>query len=347
MAGHSIQTGVTDNDSNNGNNKRVDSLRSNGSIPTSELGKSFAARNINMATLAIQLTAQTSLVPELASGQFHHNRNYKWQQRPFSSTSLPLRPRNDTDNTSTADTSTVDNDESRSRLSSSRKTVTFNSEIDEIQIFDPSTTPESDSQIMDEPDELFAAGEDSDLSPDDDSAINIEIAKDNDGEDDENTNNDEQVSVDDGKQASACTMDGGSSSSSTVPTMVERDLRDEKSLLDARKAVQNRKGRISRDESFQSVESQLMEAILKVKASNQYRAAAPAKTQSMPSLVSHNEKELGLATKMSFASYGDTPTQEPILLGYPSTPIDTTKNQDGDFGKSILNEFDKITSKQC
>ncbi|KAI9498307.1 hypothetical protein BDB00DRAFT_799781 [Zychaea mexicana] len=476
MVEHSIQNSTNDNSKNdmnassgnnnhNNNTSRVgadSTIRFNGSIPTSELGKTFASKHIELASIAIRATAQTSLFPELASAQFHHNRRYEWKRHPLSpSTSLlPLRLSHNNSNNnnihnnvskSSATTSGEggvgdyddDYDECRTKVSASRKTVTFKRDVDKIIISDPSTTPESGSNIVDDDNDdpeddttddfdeeevFFVAGAPV-PTQDDDNAINSTLERQeqeheqqqensgdikNDGSDNSNDDydnrrddhddissadktsddNDDNIrsgplllSRKDASDGSANEqqereshhqheiIDGGSSTPSTIPTTVERDVKDVKETTAAKKeAQQHRKGqRISRDESFQSVESQIMDAILKVKATNQYRAATPTKTQSMPALVSHRGPGSSLDTREeggedersnercaseygggdnssrssrsnSRRSISTNPTQEPILL---RSLTDTPKSQDVDFGVSVMNEIDKITSKKA
>ncbi|KAG2217293.1 hypothetical protein INT45_000374 [Circinella minor] len=535
MAGHSNQTGVN-NISNtdivqsnyNGSQHSVDSLRlSTRPMSTAELGRSVAPR-LEVASLTIQSTAQTSLFPERASATFYQNRRHEWQRHPLAPATNPFPFRfnhvNDNNTSSRHELSTETNDDNDNddnvndkecvKLSTSRRTVTFNSDIDEIEISDPSMTPESGSHIVDEDhdqdindedddsmedqdEELFYVDDDDDEEEeeesaylnqkDHDSGVNITMEGNQDShcnninvdyndihenmsthennninshtdkmmEFQENTTDNHKI-IDESKQQQQLELiDGETCSSSTVPTIIDRDvnkvdengqkkemppiIRDIPFIIpnNSNNRDRNKERRRYGDEvlnqltkrkqqqrattawgltnqsntttfhagppikmnnnkgTVQSMESQLMDVILKIKAANQQYCTAtptlpPSKTQSMPSLSSPSKPNNTTTTgtvefdktrskKYATSEYSGstssllltrtrmprstTPSQEPILLrSTPSTTtINTTANtsikeekhgknvndeQDVDFGLSVMNEFDKITSKR-
>lgn len=154
-------------------------------VQPSELAKAFAPR-IEVASLAIRATAQTSLFPDLVSSSPYHLTPLDYRRRPssaaaglpttttsnatahpsFSSPSLRV-----TDISSPFTTSpTPHQPQPPHSTTGSGKRVTFSSDIDTIEICGDEEdeddnlieSPDSDLETQDDSDELFSAGDDDD-----------------------------------------------------------------------------------------------------------------------------------------------------------------------------------------
>lgn len=160
-------------------------------VQPSELAKAFAPR-IEVASLAIRATAQTSLFPDLVSSSPYHLTPLDYRRRPssagaglpttttsnatarpsFSSPSLHV---GDISSPFTTSPSTPQPQPPHSTTGSGKR-VTFSSDIDTIEICGDEEneddnlmeSTDSDLETQDDSDEVFSAGDDDDDDDDDD-----------------------------------------------------------------------------------------------------------------------------------------------------------------------------------
>lgn len=178
------------------------------SQPRIELGRN-AAKNIEIAALAIRSTSQTSLFPELTANRCYSD----WRRSSSSSSSGGPQSRHEKQfqgetsrsnsdvahllNTTRLALMAVEDSVGKTKKAQ-RKSVTFNNTplVHEIEFFDASATPESGSHIVDDVDEVFSAGS---LHDDDDnvdestasSSTSSSVSQSETGDEDEDTGDSE------------------------------------------------------------------------------------------------------------------------------------------------------------
>lgn len=178
------------------------------SQPRIELGRN-AAKNFEIAALAIRSTSQTSLFPELTANRCYSD----WRRSSSSSSSGGPQSRHEKQfqgetsrsnsdvahllNTTRLALMAVEDSVGKTKKAQ-RKSVTFNNTplVHEIEFFDASATPESGSHIVDDVDEVFSAGS---LHDDDDnvdestasSSTSSSVSQSETGDEDEDTGDSE------------------------------------------------------------------------------------------------------------------------------------------------------------
>ncbi|KAI7886558.1 hypothetical protein K492DRAFT_203095 [Lichtheimia hyalospora FSU 10163] len=195
-------------------------------VQPSELAKAFAPR-IEVASLAIRATAQTSLFPDLVSSSPYHLTPLDYRRRPSSAgASLPTtitsnataRPSFSSPSLHVTDISCPFTTPSSpppppppQSTTGSGKRVTFSSDIDTIEICGDEEdeednlleSPDSDLETQDDSDELFSAGDDDD--DDDDILLEQDDSMEQDMNDDDNNTLDHQAPPDTSTAASSLT----------------------------------------------------------------------------------------------------------------------------------------------
>lgn len=346
-------------------------------VQPAELAKAFAPR-IEVASLAIRATAQTSLFPDLVSSSPYHLTPLDYRRRPssagatlpttttsnatarpsFSSPSLHV-----TDISSPFTTTTTSPPPPPHSTTGSGKRVTFSSDIDTIEICGEEEdeddnlieSPDSDLETQDDSDELFSAGDDDDADDNDDDIL---LEQDDSMEEDMDDSNtlDHQAPPDTSTAASSLTTPSSTTDPPSPPPLQQDPATHAATTaavlrLDPSKIItESHKPTRQQHKGYRIMGDEVLSEL--VKRNNRPLQQPWNKQYSMPSLL--NPPLPPSAPTANNLRSVESQIREAILRTKNHKRIQNNNNVlppfsssfSGEFGPSLLDELDRIATQR-